>query len=262
MLGLALLLTVAGQFGALSPFQGLFLRVASPVESVMTTVFRPVAVVLSRANDVSSLEEENRQLRLENETLRAQLLEKEEQTAELADLRQALGIVAEASEWSPVAATVVSRDPSPFSDVVRINQGSSAGIRSGMVVLSAGGSLVGTVTDVFEDQAFVRLITDSRSAVNAQVFETRIDGSLQGSPRKELRLALAQGDINAGDAVVTSGIGGNYPAGLPIGRVSQVSGSPQDAFRDVKVEPNVRMSTLRTVLVLTGFQGRRLGGSN
>lgn len=262
MVGLALLLAVAGQFGALSPFQGIFLNVASPVESVLTAVFRPVAIVLSKADEISDLEEANRRLRLENESLRAQLLEKEQQTTELVELREALGIVSEAAEWAPVAASVVSRDPSPFSDVVRINQGSSAGIRSGMVVLSAGGSLVGTVTDVFGDQAFVRLITDSRSAVNAQVFETKIDGSLKGTAKKELQLALAQGDITVGDTVVTSGVGDNYPAGLPIGRVSAVSGSAQDVFRNVKVEPSVRMSTLRTVLVLTGFQTSRLEGGD
>jgi rod shape-determining protein MreC len=186
------------------------------------------------------------------------LLEKERQTEEIVELHQALGIVSEAAEWAPLAASVVSRDPSPFSDVVRINQGSSAGIRSGMVVLSAGGSLVGTVTEVYSGQAFVRLITDSRSAVNAQVFESKIDGSLRGTPTKGLQLELAQGEINVGDNVITSGVGDNYPAGLPIGRVSAVGGSAQDVFRNVTVEPAVRMSTLRTVLVLTGFQTGRL----
>jgi rod shape-determining protein MreC len=58
---------------------------------------------------------------------------------------------------------------------------------------------------------------------------------------------------------VTSGLGGNYPPNLPIGRVSEVSGSSQDLFRKVTVEPLARLSTTNTVLVLTSFTPQRIG---
>src|SRR5690242_18595577 len=73
MIGFALLLTVAGQVGALNPFQGVFLTVTAPVEGVMTAVFEPVAAFLSDAGNINSLRDENRRLRLQNEDLQRQV---------------------------------------------------------------------------------------------------------------------------------------------------------------------------------------------
>ena len=61
--------------------------------------------------------------------------------------------------------------------------------------------------------------------------------------------------LTSGDTVVTSGLGGGYPVGIPIGTVTEVSGSEQDLFKEVAVQPRVRLSTtsLQTVLVITSF---------
>lgn len=258
MLSLAVFLTLVGQVGILDPFQNTFLRATSPLERGLGSLFQPVSTVMSDAWSIDDLRQENNRLRQENEALRNQVVELQRSTAELDELRQAVGIIGESETNQYAAARVIARDGSPFTDRVRIDRGSDAGIEPGMVVLSASGSLVGTVTDVTANQAFIRLITDATSAVNAQVLESHILGSLKGTPRRSLVFELAQGNINIDDTIVTSGIGGNYPAGLPIGRVAEVSGTAQDISRRVVVEPNVRMSTLETVLVLTSFQGQRL----
>jgi rod shape-determining protein MreC len=111
---------------------------------------------------------------------------------------------------------------------------------------------------VFSDRAFVRLVTDSQSKVAAQVQGTQVEGIVRGSPGRGLTFDLAQADIKVGDTVVTSGLGGNYPPGIPIAKVSSVSGTAQDLFRKVKVDPLVRLSTARTVLVLTSFVPQRI----
>ena len=140
-----------------------------------------------------------------------------------------------------------------------IDKGANAGIKVGMVVLSTQGSLIGTVTTVNPNSAFVRLITDTKSKVNAQILESHALGILQGNPGRTLSFDLSQADAKVGDTVVTSGLGGNYPPGYAIGRVADVSGTPQDLFRKVKVEPLVRVSTVSTVLVLTSFVPQRIG---
>ena len=127
-----------------------------------------------------------------------------------------------------------------------------------MVVLSAQGTLIGTVTKTFPGSAFVRLISDSRSKVNAEVQESKVDGIIRGTPGRGLTFDLAHAEIKAGDTIITSGLGGNYPPGLPIGKVSTVSGTSQDLFRNVTVEPFVRLSTATTVLVLTSFTPQRI----
>ena len=261
MIGVAMLLAVLGQTGLLNPFQGAFLRVTAPVESVLTFVFRPVAAVLSDAGNLSNLQKENAELRLQNEELRNRVTTLQQDTEQVEELRKALGIVQTTGAGTKLAASVVHRDSSPFSDVISIDRGSKDGIKVGMVVLSSQNSLLGIVTEVTSHNSFVRLITDSKNKVASQIQESKVEGITRGSPNRGLSfdLAVSQATINVGDTVITSGLGGNYPQGLPIGRVTDVSGSSQDLFKKVTVEPLVRVSTVRTVLVLTSFTPQRIG---
>jgi rod shape-determining protein MreC len=258
MVTLALGLTIVGQAGLLDPFQGFFLKVTTPVDSALNGIFRPVADFLANAGNVNSLEDENRRLRLENEDLQNRVTQLKQDADRVKELEQALKINQGATSGIRVAANVVNRDSSAFTDVISIDRGANDGIKAGMVVLSSQGSLVGTVTKTFATSAFIRLITDSKSKVAAQVVDSKADGIIQGEANRVLSFGLAQGDVKVGDTIVTSGIGGNYPAGLPIGKVSEVGGAPQDLFRKVKVEPIVRLSTARTVLVLTSFTPQRI----
>ncbi len=262
MVGLALLLTLAGSTGVLNPFQGAFLKLTAPVDNVFTAVFRPIATFLSDAGSLNDLQDENARLRVENEDLRNKIVGLQQDAERVKELEEALKITQGSGTDVRLAASVVHKDTSPFTDVVSINRGSSSGVKAGMVVLSAQGSLLGTVTKTFDDQSFVRLITDSKSKVNAQVLESKSDGIVRGNAGRTLTFDLAQADIKVGDRIVTSGLGGNYPPGVPIGTVKDVSGTPQDLFRTVKVEPNVRLSTAQTVLVLTSFLPQRLGIEN
>ncbi len=253
MIGLALLLALMGQVGVLTPFQGVFLRVSAPVESVLTGVFRPVASLLSDAGEIGKIRDENDRLRLENEELRNQVAELEQNAAEIKELRDALNLQQGDTSVTRVAANIVHRDSSPFTDVVTIDKGSNEQIQVGMVVLSSRGTLMGKVTKVTATNSFVRLITDTQSRVTAEVLESGADGSVHGTPGRGLSFDLAQGEIQVGDTLITAGLGGSYPRGLPIGRVSSVSGSNQDLYKKVSVEPGVRISTAETVLVLTSF---------
>lgn len=257
MAGLVLLLAVVGQFGVLGPFQGLFTRATGPLESGLTSMVRPVAGILSSIGDVDEMRKQNQELLLENEQLRNENVELQQQLGELNDLREALKVIGEEAEDTYEFASVVSRDDYAFTDVVRIDKGSENGIRAGMVVLSAQGTLVGTVTSVTGNRSSVRLISDSRSAVNAQVLGTAVDGVVTGSPTRTVRLQYAQGTINVGDEVVTSGVGDNFPRGLRIGTVTDVKGTPQDVYLEVSLQPFVRLSTIERVLVNTSFDPNR-----
>lgn len=263
MVGLALLLTLFGAVGVLTPFQGVFLRVASPFENALSAVFDPVASFLSDVGNVNDLRNENARLRLENETLQNKVTGLQEESQQVAELQQALGVQQSGGAAKKVAANVVAHDTSPGVDVISIDKGSGSGIQAGMTVLTSGGTLMGTVTKVTGANAFVRLVTDTRSKINARTLETQASGVIQGTLNRGLSFGLSQQDVNVGDTVVTSGLGGNYPPNIPIGKVSAVSGTPQDLFRTVTVEPTLRLSTVRTVLVNTSFipQSINLEGS-
>jgi len=258
MIGLAFLLAIMGQTGLLRPFQGVFSVVTTPIDNVFSGAFQPVASFLSNAGNVNSLRDENARLRIENETLSNKVTQLQQDAQTVNDLQAALKIVQSSSSETRVAATVVVIDNTPFTDVVGIDRGSGSGIKVGMVVLSAQGTLMGTVISVNSDSAFVRKITDSKSKVNAHDLESKSDGIVAGTPNRGLTFDLSQADIKVGDTIVTSGLGGNYPPGIPIGKVSAVSGTSQDLFRQVTVEPGVRLSTTTTVLVNTTFVPQRI----
>lgn len=258
MIGFAVFLAIAGQVGVLSPFQGVFLRITSPVEGAFSAIFEPIASYLADAGELSSLRDENSQLRLENERLQVEVTALQGEKSRADDLEAALGITASSASDELLPADVTARDSSIGHDVIRINAGSNDGIAFGQVVLSVNGALIGTVTSVFANQANVQLLSDSRSIVNAEVETTRIQGNVAGTLDHRLTFNRAQGDIKVGERIVTSGLGGLYPAGKVIGIVSEVSGTPQDLFRSVKVEPIVRLSTVETVLVIKNFHPQRI----
>jgi rod shape-determining protein MreC len=94
------------------------------------------------------------------------------------------------------------------------------------------------------------------------VQESRAQGVVTGSYSNTISIEfVAQGaTVNEGDVVVTSAIGGHYPAGLVIGEVTEVESIAQELFKEVAVDPLARLSHLETVLVLTSFLPLELVG--
>lgn len=172
-----------------------------------------------------------------------------EQLERLLDVRQAL------ADQQFLTATVVMRDPNNLRQIVAIDRGRNHGIRVGMPVVTEGQTLVGTVTRVESNHSWVTLVTDVDSAVSAVVAESRAQGVVTGSYTRRLTMEFVTQDapVREGDTVMTSGITGTYPAGLVIGRVTGVSGTRQDIFRRVTVEPLASLSRLETLLVMTSF---------
>lgn len=258
MVIMALVLAASTQLGFLDPVQSLVLRVTSPIEKTVSGTFRPVATLLSDAGNLNDIRDENRRLRLENESLQVAVAELEKQTERITELEAALQIPASAGN-TLLPATISGRYSSPFTDEVRIDRGASAGIKAGMVVLSAQGSLFGTVTETTANTAFIRLVSDSNSRVAAQVQDIGVIGSVEGAADRKLLFRFSEigDDIRVGDKILTSGLGGNYPAGILIGTVRGVTGTPQDLFQNIEIEPTVRLSTAQTVLVNTSFVPQR-----
>ncbi len=256
MIVLAALLAVAGRTGALNPVQDVFLRVTGPAEEGLSSVFQPVAGFFSDIGDVDRLQEENRLLLSENERLRNENTALRTDSDRLSELENLVGIVEADPSGERLVAGVLSRIQGPLTRELRIDRGANHGVAVGNPVLSAEGSLIGTVTKALPGSSFVRLLTDSRSRVAAQVRGSPADGIAKGDGGG-LSFELVGGGVNAGDTVVTSGLGGIYPADIPIGQVASVLGDPQDPFPTVRLQTTLRVSTTRTVLVIVSFTPAR-----
>lgn len=260
LLAAAFLLMAASGLALLDPVENVTLNVTSPISGVMSDTTRPVADWINNVTDAGALSRENQRLRAENEQLRTDLARAREGAIDARAAQELADVRAQFPNDTFLDASVIARDTSNVRSIIAINRGSSDGIREGMVVVTQGRSLVGKVSKTFNDYAWVTLITDPKSAVSAMVQESRAEGVVAGNYGGNLVMEfVGQGAVvKTGDFVITSGIGGGYPQGIMIGRVSQVKKTDQDLFQSVFVDRLASLSDIEKVLVLTSFEPQRL----
>jgi rod shape-determining protein MreC len=154
-----------------------------------------------------------------------------------------------------VASSVIGVDPSPFLHYIIIDHGSDDGIRHGMPVVTQQG-LVGRVDAVTARASRVQLITDASSVINVRMQSLEREAQISGSITGDITLEMVPQDIvlNTGEILLTSGLGGDYPANILIGQVVSVHKTENELFQSASVQPVVDYSTLRAVLVITNFK--------
>jgi rod shape-determining protein MreC len=158
----------------LDPIENLSLTATAPIEESLRNVASPVNDIIDGITDRGGLARENEQLRAENEALRVQLAEQQNLEQLLDEAARALEVKQSRPEDLLLAANVIAQDPGGFKRQIAINRGLSDNVDEGMAVLSENGSLIGTVSRAYQDFAWVRLVTDPDSVVNAQVNLTTI----------------------------------------------------------------------------------------
>jgi rod shape-determining protein MreC len=205
--------------------------------------------------DIASLRQRNAELEGEVAELQAQVIQLQQEVGETEILAALVDFSRARSENSYKAAAVIGRDPSPFLHYVIINVGSNDGILRGMPVVTNQG-LIGRVEAVIADAARVQLITDPASSVNVRLQNAETEASLVGSVTGDVTLELIPQDINVqpGDLVLTSGLGGGYPPDLIIGQVVNVRSRDFDLFQQATVQPVVDFNRLEIVLVIINFK--------
>jgi rod shape-determining protein MreC len=230
------------------------------VQGWFYTRFQSIQDFINAPSDIARLRLENSALREENAELQSQIIALQQQVSEVELLSALLDFARARPENSYQAAAVIGRDPSPFLQYVIINRGSDDGIRRGMPVVAQEG-LVGRISAVTATASRVQLITDPSSRVSVQILPTEVDGVLSGSITGDLSIdLLPQGaSLQAGDLVLASGIGGNYPANILIGQVNTVRQSATALFQTASVQPVVDFTRLEVVLIIVNFQPLDLG---
>jgi rod shape-determining protein MreC len=148
-------------------------------------------------------------------------------------------------------ARVVAYDPSQWSRCVIVDMGTSDGVSVGLPVLSGGG-IVGRIVEAYGHYAKVMLIVDRNSGADAMVQRTRVRGILQGKGgnRCSLEYVPKNADVEVGDLVLASGLGGIFPAGQVFGRVTQVDKKANGPFQEIVVTPGANLSALEEVLIV------------
>jgi rod shape-determining protein MreC len=200
------------------------------------------------------------QLEMENRALRQELLMKNSDLVllgqfkqENARLRELLGSPLRQDEHKMVTQ-VLSTSNDPYSDQVVIDKGSSSGVYVGQPVISDKG-VVGQVVAVGAVTSRVLLICDASHALPIQVLRNDIRIIAAGSgcaDDLQLEHLPSNTDIRVGDVLVTSGLGGRFPEGYPVGVVSSVKVDNQRAYTVIQARPTAGLQRLRYLLLLWG----------
>ena len=241
--------------GYLTPLSRIVLNPFVDAQTWLATRVQAIQNYIEAPQDVTRLMQRNVELEAQVSRLQAEIITLEQQLSETRILEALVDFARVNPENRYVAASVIGRDPSPFVKYVMINRGSDDGLRRGMPVVTQQG-LVGRVAAVTAGAARVQLITDPASSVNIRIEPSRAQAILLGSITGELSLDMVpqSTEINIGDLVLSSGLGGNYPANILIGQVVSVRRRETDLFQSAAVQSVVDFSNLEIVLVIINFR--------
>lgn len=238
--------------------------VFSPLQAVADRALKPARDAVSWFDETFEARGENSRLREELATARERAIAGREALQENAQLRALLELdrspALAASAFEQVTGRVIARSPTVWHSAVTIDVGSGDGVRVDDPVL-AGAGLIGRVAAVQGGSSQVTLLTDHTSAVSAKV----LPGGAQGVVRPDvgdptdlvLDFIVAARNVHRGEQVVTAGwrsgeIASLFPAGLPIGEVTDASLAEQEASQQVHLRPYADIPNLDFVQVLTG----------
>jgi rod shape-determining protein MreC len=263
-LSIALLTAYFGEAGSgvLHALQRGTQQALAPIEAGASRVLKPVHDLFGWVGDSFDAKGENKRLKREVEHLRRQLAEAQTVQRDASQLGGILRLQRASSfpqATAPVTARVIARSPTDWYSSVKIDKGSSDGVRQDQPVIASDG-LAGKVTAVTSGTAEVTLITDSSSAVSAQVMPAGTTGIVRpevGNPNDLLLDFVQKGKkVIKGATVVTSGFTSSrleslFPRGIPIGRVTKVDVEEIELYQRVHIRPFADLRGLDFVQVLT-----------
>ena len=222
---------------------------ASIVSSALGTVFYPAQVIISSVNSVRSVTAENQHLKEENARLRQETYYASEGLQELARLHT---LVRFDDKWDYpiVTARVVGHNPGRFLTTLVINRGTSHGVKENMPVFSMNG-LVGKITKASFTHSRVQLLVDPNLKLSVLERKSRVVGFLESVDGHLLTAMIpSHAGVKEGDTLITSGLGGIFPKGIPVGTVKAVRKSDLDVMRQMDVAPFQEFSSLEEVFVM------------
>jgi rod shape-determining protein MreC len=255
LVGVAMLLTALDQTGNLD---SAFAFIRDPMAVLMGWTSQRTNVIADAfegPRDLQSAREEIALLQGQIDALEKENEELREIEGEYQLLTDLFNRARQDPDLERLTAAVIGRDTSPAVRSVVIDQGSNDGVQVGMPVESARG-LVGQVYRTSPNSSQVVLITDSSSAIPARLGTSRATGILRGGGLGGV-LTIDWIDlkhqIEVGEVVMTSGLGGRFPQDMVIGRVIEVDRREAELFQRAIVQPVTEFDALEIVFVITDF---------
>ncbi len=227
------------------------------VQKPFTYVGNAIAGKVTSFTSADKTEQENEELKervykLEQELSREKLNKSE--LKELKQLSKAFESREAITEYDPVAADIISYDGSSVFNVFTVNAGSDSGIEVNDAVINDSG-LIGRVSTVGKNNCKIIAVIDESNKIGFQMTKNlRFRGVCKGNGGDQLSGYLfdTSSPVSEGDELITSGIGGVYPAGLIVGKVKTVESRRASPLKNIVIDPAVNFKSIKKVAVLTG----------
>lgn len=233
-----------------SPARNLFFQAARPFAIFGNLTVGKISSFFANLKHLSSLSKENEKLIRENLELQSRLAVLKEAQHESEILKKELGFASNKGELKLVPASIIGRSVSGFLKTVTIDRGRADGLKMGQAVISQG-ILVGVIKQIDENTSEVNLIYNYNSLVPVMLVDSRgtglLRGGLEGLTVEDIPLNIP---IKIGEQVVTSGLGGEMPAGILVGQTIEVISKPGEIFQKVTISSPIEIYYLEFVFVV------------
>lgn len=233
--------------------------IASPFRAAGSAVTGWFSDMTGHFESVADLQDENDALRARVSELERELRQAQKDSEENQRLRDLLELQSQRRDLKTVSARVAERSVSNWTSTLTLNRGTSAGIVIGDCAIDEFGALVGVVTDAGLNWCTVTTVLDNASAIGATVFRTEQVAVAQGElglmtqGRLSLTYLEKPEELISGDLVVTSGLGGYYPAGLTIGAVEELRTDTDGLTQYAVLTPSADIASVTQLFLITDF---------
>jgi len=246
---LILIISMAGRKEFTAPHK-FGLEIIGPFQTAISKISNFAGGFWGKYIALLHLREENEELRQELLQYRTANIEYREAMATNVRLQKLLELK-ESLPPPTLTAEIVGKDPSLWFHTFTINRGASDGVQKGMPVVTVEG-VVGQVLTSSPNYSKVLLATDPNSAIEIITQKTRVQGIAKGLGHDAFGLyyVLKSAEVEKGDYVLTSGLGGVFPKGLMVGTVSEIKKSRRGMFQDIEIQPAVDFSQLEHLIII------------
>lgn len=230
-------------------FERTVMTMFSPVPKAVNWVGGSASDMYHGYLDMRRAVNENLELRRKLASLTVENLKLRQSETDLRRLRGLLGYSEQFSVNTSMAQAIMLDTSSRFKSII-IDRGSDDGIQVNDAVVNANG-LIGRVILTTRDLGKVQLVTDSNCSVGALIERTRRQGVVRGNGygAAEMHDVPSLADVQAGDKVLTAGIDGIYPKGIPLGVVARAE-QGQNLFKTISVKPAVDFGSIEEVIII------------
>lgn len=234
-----------------TPLRSVFLSAILPFQKIIYGASQKIGETTSFFSSISEIKNDNAKLSKENNFLAAEVAKLRQIENENRELREQLELLPR-DKFSLIGGFIIGQDPQGSESWVIFDKGEKDGILPGQAVIIDNGILVGKVEEVYASSSKINLLASASSFVNALDMETGAKGIIRGEYGLGLVLDMVtQSDaLNVGDTIITSGLGGNVPRGLLVGKIKEIKISDDRLFQKAIVSSRIKYSKLSTVFVI------------